>query len=116
MNKSGEDVWDFKTGGYVRTVEPLENGGVIAGSHDGSIYRLSSSGDILGKINTNGEITSASASKLEDFVAVGLSNRICGFEIDSNSKPIAHYVEPNLLNLKHKKKKKLKRNMSQCLE
>ena len=39
-------------------------------------YRLSSSGDILGKINTNGEITSASASKLEDFAAVGLSNRI----------------------------------------
>ena len=94
LDLNGNDIWDFKTEGYVRAVESLENGGVIAGSHDGCIYRLSSSGGILGKINTDGEITSVSVSKLEDFTAVGLSNRICGFEIDSNATPIRQDIEP----------------------
>ena len=107
LNMNGNDIWDFKTEGYVRAVEPLENGGVIAGSHDGSIYRLSSSGDILGKINTNGEITSVSVSKLEDFTAVGLSNRICGFEIDTNAKPIEQYVEPNSIEPQTLKEEKI---------
>ncbi len=90
LDQNGNDLWSFDTGGYVRTVEPLENGGVIAGSHDHYIYRMSSTGQLLESIETEGEITCVCASKEMDIVIAGLfhSNKICAFGSNSNSEPI----------------------------
>ncbi len=90
LDHSGIDLWSFDTGGYVRAVEPLENGGVIAGSHDNHIYRLSSSGELLESIKTEGEITCVCTSKETDIVIAGLfhSNKICAFGSNSNFEPI----------------------------
>ena len=40
LDSTGKDLWNYKTGGYVRAVNSLENGGIIAGSHDNHIYHL----------------------------------------------------------------------------
>ena len=88
LDQNGNDLWDIKTEGYVRAVEPLDNGGVIAGSHDHHIYHLSNKGEILEKFKTEGEITCVCASKRVDIVVSGLANQICGFGINANAKPI----------------------------
>jgi len=88
LDQNGNDMWNIKTEGYVRAVEPLNNGGVIAGSHDNNIYHLSNSGEILEKFKTEGEVTCICASKQVDIIVSGLSNKICGFGINANAKPI----------------------------
>jgi len=93
LDPNGNDLWNLETGGYVRAVQPLENGGVIAGSHDNHVYHLSNSGQLLEKINTEGEITCICASKQLDIIVAGLANKICGFGIDTNAKPIDNTPE-----------------------
>ena len=88
LDSSGNDSWNFETGGYVRTVAPLSDGGVLAGSHDSKLYLLSSNGEPLEKIDTRGEITCVDHSRLMDFAVVGAGNRVQGFEINANTEPI----------------------------
>ena len=88
LDSNGTDLWNLETGGYVRAVQPLENGGVIAGSHDNHIYRLSNSGQLLEKIDTDGEITCICTSKQMGIIVAGMGNKICGFGINANTKPI----------------------------
>jgi len=90
LDSAGNDLWNYKTGGYVRAVNSLENGGIIAGSHDNHIYHLSDSGDLLEKIETEGEVTCVCVSKQFDFIIAGTSsNKIYGFEIRANTEPIS---------------------------
>ena len=94
LDREGNELWNYQTGGYVRAVEPLHEGGVIAGSHDGHVYHLSNTGEILGKFQADGEITCVCASKQIDIVIAGLSNKISGFKINPNAMPIEIPTEP----------------------
>ena len=89
LDKNGGDSWNFTTGGYVRTVVPLHSGGVLAGSHDGNMYHLSRSGELLEKFETGGEITCVSASKQMDLAVAGFENRVRGFRMNPAAGPIA---------------------------
>ena len=89
LDKHGNDSWNFTTGGYVRSVVPLYSGGVLAGSHDGNVYHLSNSGELLEKFETDGEVTCVSASKQMDFAIAGFGNRIIGFRMNPTARPIA---------------------------
>jgi len=89
LDKHGNDSWNFTTGGYVRSVVPLDSGGVLAGSHDGNVYHLSNSGELLEKFETDGEVTCVSASKQMDFAIAGFGNRIIGFRMNPTARPIA---------------------------
>ena len=94
LDSAGNDLWNHKTGGYVRSVNSLESGGIIAGSHDNHIYHLSDSGELLEKIETEGEVTCLCISKHVDFIIAGTSsNKIYGFEMRANTEPIGM---PNL--------------------
>jgi tetratricopeptide (TPR) repeat protein len=89
LDSVGNDLWNYKTGGYVRAVNSLENGGIIAGSHDNHIYHLSDSGELLEEIETEGEVTCVCVSKQIDFIIAGTSsNKIYGFEVRANTTPI----------------------------
>ena len=88
LDNNGNDSWNYETGGYVRTVAPLSDGGVLAGSHDCNLYLLSSNGEPLEKIDTKGEITCVDHSRMMDFAVVGAGNRVQGFEINANTEPI----------------------------
>ena len=88
LDNNGNDSWNYETGGYVRTVAPLSDGGVLAGSHDCNLYLLSSNGEPLEKIDTKGEITCVDHSRMMDFAIIGAGNRVQGFEINANTKPI----------------------------
>ena len=88
LDNAGNDSWNYETGGYVRTVAPLSDGGVLAGSHDCNLYLLSSNGEPLEKIDTKGEITCVDHSKMMDFAVVGAGNKVQGFEINANTEPI----------------------------
>mgnify|MGYP001405030680 FL=1 len=94
LDREGNELWNYQTGGYVRAVEPLHEGGVIAGSHDGHVYHLSNTGEVLGKFQADGEITCVCASKQIDIVIAGLSNKISGFKINPNAMPIEIPTEP----------------------
>ena len=89
LDRNGNDSWNFETGGYVRSVMPMESGGVLAGSHDGYLYRLSSSGQLLEKFETGEEITCVSTSKQMNLVIAGFGNQVRGFEIDSMATSIS---------------------------
>ncbi len=89
LDKHGNDSWNFTTGGYVRAVVPLHNGGVLAGSHDGNVYHLSSSGELLEKFEAEGEVTCVSTSKQMDLAVAGFGNRIRGFRMNPVARPIA---------------------------
>jgi tetratricopeptide (TPR) repeat protein len=73
----------------VRAVVPLHNGGVLAGSHDGNVYHLSSSGELLEKFEAEGEVTCVATSKQMDLAVAGFGNRIKGFRMNPMAKPIA---------------------------
>ena len=88
LDSKGNDSWNYETGGYVRTVAPLSDGGVLAGSHDCNLYLLSSNGEPLEKIDTKGEITCVDHSRMMDFAVIGAGNRVQGFEINANTEPI----------------------------
>ena len=89
LDKHGEETWNFTTGGYVRSVVPLHDGGILAGSHDGNMYHLSSSGELLEKFETGEEVTCVSASKRMDFAVAGSGTRISGFQMNPVAGPMA---------------------------
>ena len=76
LDKHGNDSWDFTTGGYVRAVVPLYDGGVLAGSHDGNVYHLSNSGELLEKFEAEGEVICVGTSKKMDFAVAGFGNKL----------------------------------------
>ena len=88
LDSQGNNLWDFETGGYVRTVIPLPDGGILAGSHDKNAYRLSENGELLEKFGTNGEITCISTCQQMNFSVAGAGNRIQGFSMNTNTEPI----------------------------
>ena len=94
LDREGNELWNYQTGGYVRAVDPLHDGGVIAGSHDNHVYHLSNTGELLGKFQADGEITCVCTSRQADIVIAGLSNKISGFNINPNAKPIEIPIEP----------------------
>ena len=88
LDRNGNDSWNFETGGYVRSVIPMENGSVLAGSHDGFLYHLSNSGQLLERFETGEEITCVAASKQTNLVVAGFGNQVKGFEINPTAAPI----------------------------
>jgi hypothetical protein len=89
LDKHGEETWNFTTGGYVRSVVPLNDGGILAGSHDGNMYHLSKSGELLEKFETGGEVTCVSASKQMDLAIAGFGTGIRGFRMNPVAGPMA---------------------------
>ena len=82
IDLQGNEVWNYKTEGYVRSVKPLEDGGVLAGSHDQKIYRLNDKGEVTKIHNVDGEITCVCTSLSTDLVYAGAGSNVFGF--DSN--------------------------------
>ena len=82
LDLQGNEVWNYKTDGYVRSVKPLEDGGVLAGSHDHKIYRFNDKGELKKIYDVDGEITCVCTSLSTDLVYAGAGNNIFGF--DSN--------------------------------
>jgi hypothetical protein len=95
LNKEGDDLWEFETGGYVRSVITLTNGNILAGSHDGNMYYLSNKGELIEKFGTEGEITCIGASQNLNLAVSGSGNQIIGFSIDKNIEPKQQNVEIN---------------------
>tara|TARA_B100000686_G_scaffold328004_1_gene387495 strand:+ start:1402 stop:2820 length:1419 start_codon:yes stop_codon:yes gene_type:complete len=95
LDRNGNDSWNFETGGYVRSVMPMEDGGVLAGSHDGFLYRLSDSGKLLERFETGEEITCVAASKQTNLVVAGFGNQVKGFEINPSAAPVTEERIPD---------------------
>ena len=89
LDLQGNELWNFETKGYVRSVRPIENGGIIAGSHDHNIYQLNDKGEIVKVFETNGEITCVSTSLTTDIIYAGAGNNILGFDVNEGSLPSA---------------------------
>ena len=85
LDLQGNEVWNYKTDGYVRSVKPLEDGGVLAGSHDHKIYRLNGKGDLKKIYDVDGEITCVCTSLSTDLVYAGAGNNIFGFDSDDGN-------------------------------
>lgn len=101
LDLHGNEIWNFETKGYVRSVRPLDDGGILAGSHDHNIYRLNAKGEVTKIFETDAEITCVSTSLSNDFIYAGAGNNILGFDINEGSEPstsettdpISTYVE-----------------------
>ena len=89
LDLQGNELWNFETKGYVRSVRPIENGGVLAGSHDRNIYQLNDRGEVVKIFETNSEITCVSTTLSADVVYAGAGNNILGFDMNDGSSPSA---------------------------
>jgi len=89
LDLQGNELWNFETKGYVRSVRPIENRGVLAGSHDHNIYQLNDRGEVVKVFETNSEITCVSTSLSTDVVYAGAGNSILGFDVKDGSSPSA---------------------------
>ena len=87
LDLQGNELWNFETKGYVRSVRPIENGGVLAGSHDHNIYQLNDKGEVKKIFEANNEITCVSTSLSIDVVYAGAGNNILGFDINEGVSP-----------------------------
>ena len=85
LDLQGNEVWNYKTDGYVRSVKPLEDGGVLAGSHDHKIYRFNDKGELKKIYDVDGEITCVCTSLSTDLVCAGAGNNIFGFDSDDGN-------------------------------
>ena len=85
LDLQGNEVWNYKTDGYVRSVKPLEDGGVLAGSHDHKIYRFNDKGELKKIYDVDGEITCVCTSLSTDLVYAGAGNNIFGFDSDDGN-------------------------------
>jgi len=87
LDLQGNEVWNFETNGYVRSVRPLEDGGVLAGSHDHKIYKLNDKGEAMKIFDTESEIACVSTSLSNDLIYAGAGNSILGFDIHEGHVP-----------------------------
>ena len=85
LDLQGNELWNYKTKGYVRSVKQMNNGSIIAGSHDHNIYCLNEKGECLEIFDTMGEITCVSASTLIEMTFAGTGNKILGFKMGSKN-------------------------------
>ena len=87
LDLHGNELWNFETKGYVRSVRPIQNGGVLAGSHDYKIYQLNDKGEVEKIFEANNEITCVSTSLSTDIVYAGAGNSVLGFDTKEGSSP-----------------------------
>jgi len=80
LDLHGNEIWNYETKGYVRSVKSMDDGGVLAGSHDHKIYQLNDKGELLEIYDTGGEITCISTCLPMDMVFAGTGNRVLGFQ------------------------------------
>ena len=80
LDLNGNETWNFKTEGYVRSVKPLSDGGVIAGSHDHKVYKLSDKGEITKLFKADGEIACVCTSLAADLIYAGAGNTVIAFD------------------------------------
>ena len=80
LDLQGNEIWNYKTEGYVRSVKPLEDGGILAGSHDHKIYKLNDNGEVKKIYDVDGEITCVCTSLSTQLVYAGAGNNIFGFD------------------------------------
>ena len=85
LDIQGNELWNYETKGYVRSVMYMNNGNVIAGSHDHNIYYLNENGDCLEIFDTMGEITCVSSDALIELIFAGTGNKILGFKIGTQN-------------------------------
>ena len=95
LDLQGNEIWKFETKGYVRSVRPLDDGGVLAGSHDHNIYRLSDNGEAIRIFETDSEITCVSTSLPNNLIYAGAGNNILGFDINEGSVPSTSEESPS---------------------
>jgi len=98
LDGSGGDRWNYLTGGYVRSVTVLEDGGALAGSHDGQLYRLSAGGELQDSCRPGGEITAVAAAEGLALVAVGTGSEAVAYALDTpaTATPPQPTAEPNM--------------------
>ena len=82
LDLQGNEIWHFETEGYVRSVRPLNNGGVLAGSHDNKIYKLNDKGEVVKMFETYNEITCVCTNLSADLIYAGAGNNILAFNGD----------------------------------
>ena len=82
LDGSGEERWEYLTDGYVRAVCPTADGGVLAASHDGCIYRLSPAGDALAVRRPGGELTSVGCSASLALAVAGTGTDVVAYQMD----------------------------------
>ena len=87
LDLDGNEIWNYKAEGYVRSVRPLDDGGVIAGSHDKKIYKLDNKGELISIFNTDIEISCVCTDLSSDFIYAGAGNTILAFDTNEGVKP-----------------------------
>ena len=90
LDLQGNEIWNFKTEGYVRSVRPLNNGGVLAGSHDNNIYKLNDKGEVTKIFETYNEITCVCTNLSADLIYAGAGNNILAFNGEQGIIPPSH--------------------------
>ena len=84
LNDRGELLWDYQTGGYIRSIEGLRDGRVLAGSHDKNAYLLSSGGELVSKTEFVNEVVCVSVAKNGSSLFAGGGEKVTGFTIGTN--------------------------------
>ena len=90
LDLHGNEIWNYETKGYVRSVRPLNDGGVLAGSHDNKIYILNDKGEVTKNFETGGEITCVCSTLESDYVYAGAGNTILAFKTDEVTMPTTY--------------------------
>ena len=90
LDLHGNEIWNYETKGYVRSVRPLNDGGVLAGSHDNKIYILNDKGEVVKNFETGGEITCVCSTLASDYIYAGAGNTILAFDTDEGTMPASH--------------------------
>ena len=85
LDGAGRDRWNYLTGGYVRSVAVLVDGGALAGSHDGQLHRLSEAGELRDSRQPGGEITAIAAAEGLALVAVGTGSEAVAYALDTSA-------------------------------
>ncbi len=78
---TGQQVWDYQTGGAVRAQPAVDNGEVLVGSDDGWLYCLDlATGQGLWRVNCGGPIGARAAVTAERVVVGTVAGKIVGID------------------------------------
>ena len=95
LNENGETVWNYQTGGYIRSLEALSDGKIIAGSHDKNAYVLSNNGELIKKNEFTNEVVCVAAAREREFLFAGSGEKIACFDIGGDVENRVNEYERN---------------------
>lgn len=84
LNENGEPIWNYQTGGYIRSIESLKDGKIIAGSHDKNAYLISDNGELIKKNEFTNEVVCVAAARDANSLFAGNGGSVVFLDNNTN--------------------------------